>query len=224
MSSHAQMYLLLSNYSILSTVKRVSPQQPTEEDTKDPFWILQLSVSLRLSSFLSLMWPHHSSSRCFGNNCIFFYPSVQLSRLCCLPPWCTSSADTHGQPSGTHLCTSQPHSVCRCARVFSPAVSGDTITKVDQFVKSREVWAPRSTVLRLLRTADLKDKVVVDEQEKSIPHQPHLFTRTHEWGTENPVSGWSKPQEDGALHHVDFDKERSRLQCWLCINKSFLHL
>lgn len=76
-------------------------------------------------------------------------------------PWCTSSADTHEQPSRTHLCIAQPSSVCRCecicVSVFvwvcvcvsvcvCPAVSIETTTKLAQFVKSREVWALRTAV------------------------------------------------------------------------------
>lgn len=70
-------------------------------------------------------------------------------------PLCTSSADTHEQPSRTHLCIAQPSSVCRCdcvyvlvcTCVFCPVVSGETTAKLAQFVKSREVWALRTTTL-----------------------------------------------------------------------------
>lgn len=86
-------------------------------------------------------------------------PSLILRSLVTLPPslllplpWCTSSADTHEQPSRTHWCIAQPSSMCRChcvyvhiyACVCCPAVSSETTAKLHQFVKSRGVWALRT--------------------------------------------------------------------------------
>lgn len=95
-------------------------------------------------------YKHPSSSRLtLFSTCPILFPFPA-------PPRYSSSADTHEQPSRTRLCIAQPSSTCRCVGVldcvctcvFGSALSGDTTgSKLEQFVKSREVWASRSNLV-----------------------------------------------------------------------------
>lgn len=124
-----------------------------------------------------LIWHYHQR---FGNNCISLlfpsatlYPSVQLSSHSLfnssnsfsplLSPLDVPAQLTHMSNQAEHTCLLRSLAVCVrvsvltfvyarvCVCVFCPAVRSDTTTKLDQFVKSREVWASRTNLLLFSR-------------------------------------------------------------------------
>lgn len=87
----------------------------------------------------------------FRSSAFFFYPPdvpAQLTHM-------SSQAEHTCVPRSLAVCVGVSVNIwvctCVCVCVFCPAVRSDTTTKLDQFVKSREVWASRTNLLLLLK-------------------------------------------------------------------------
>lgn len=130
-------------------------------------------------------------------------------------PWCSSSADTHEQPSRTRSRIMRPSGACvgakafvnACVCVLRPAESSDAIgTKLDQFVKSREVQGleeqPGAT-FKVNRGVWVKTKGI--SRMKPAPHTQQTSSRRRRGYSINAIN---------ACIYVEFDRERSRPQCW----------